>query len=182
MAVFSFLLQIKSLVPGHLNKAHRKNANPLKTIVYIDGFNLYFGCLRHTPFKWLDVAKLAERLSREQNPSANIIEVKYFTADIKTKIERRGHASYKAQQDYLMALKSETDNLSIIKGKYFITKSSYCRHADPVPFDDVVDVWRPEEKQTDVNIALHMLCDATDAKCEQMILFSNDSDLPPVLR
>lgn len=30
----------------------------LKTNVYIDGFNLYYGCVRGTLHKWLDLAAL----------------------------------------------------------------------------------------------------------------------------
>jgi hypothetical protein len=29
-----------------------------RTIVYIDGFNLYYRALRGTPHKWLDIAKI----------------------------------------------------------------------------------------------------------------------------
>ena len=32
----------------------------LRTRVYIDGYNLYYGCLRKTAFKWLDVLTLFE--------------------------------------------------------------------------------------------------------------------------
>jgi hypothetical protein len=27
----------------------------LRTNVYVDGFNLYYGCLKGTPYKWLDL-------------------------------------------------------------------------------------------------------------------------------
>lgn len=30
--------------------------------VYIDGFNLYYGALKRTPYKWLDVSKLCQAL------------------------------------------------------------------------------------------------------------------------
>jgi len=28
-----------------------------RTVIYIDGFNLYYGALRGTPYKWLDIEK-----------------------------------------------------------------------------------------------------------------------------
>ena len=31
----------------------------MRTQVYVDGFNLYYGALKDTPFKWLDPVKLA---------------------------------------------------------------------------------------------------------------------------
>ena len=34
----------------------------MRTQVYVDGFNLYYGALQGTPFKWLDPVKLAYRL------------------------------------------------------------------------------------------------------------------------
>jgi hypothetical protein len=38
-----------------------------------------------------------------------------------------------------------------------------------------------EEKQTDVNIGLHMYRDATHGRVDQIVLVSNDSDLAPAL-
>jgi hypothetical protein len=34
----------------------------VKTNVYIDGFNLYYGAVKGTPHKWLDPAALCARL------------------------------------------------------------------------------------------------------------------------
>jgi hypothetical protein len=36
--------------------------NALRTRVYIDGYNLYYGCLKHSADKWLDVRTLVERI------------------------------------------------------------------------------------------------------------------------
>lgn len=33
---------------------------PLRTRVYIDGYNFYYGCLKGTPYKWLDMLQLFE--------------------------------------------------------------------------------------------------------------------------
>jgi len=44
-----------------------------------------------------------------------------------------------------------------------------------------VAVWHTEEKQTDINIALHIVEDAIDKRCEQIVLFTSDSDLAPAL-
>ena len=48
------------------------------TIVYIDGFNLYYGALRGTPFKWLDVRALCARML----PTNTIAQIRYFTANV----------------------------------------------------------------------------------------------------
>jgi hypothetical protein len=34
----------------------------MRTNVYVDAFNLYYGCLRGTPYRWLDLAALCRRL------------------------------------------------------------------------------------------------------------------------
>ena len=67
--------------------------NALRTRVYIDGYNLYYGCLKNSPDKWLDVRALIERILPsilfEQNgkPVGFALQtpaVKYFTAPILT--------------------------------------------------------------------------------------------------
>ena len=52
-----------------------------KTIVYIDGYNLYYGLLKGTRDKWLDLAKFSKALLREDH---EIVQIKYFTAPIRT--------------------------------------------------------------------------------------------------
>lgn len=44
--------------------------------VYIDGFNLYYGCVRGTAFKWLDLAKWRRFVIQEYR----VNRVRYFTA------------------------------------------------------------------------------------------------------
>lgn len=55
-----------------------------KTIVYVDGFNLYYGSLRKTPYKWLDLNLLFNKILGEHN---TIIEIKYFTARISSRVD-----------------------------------------------------------------------------------------------
>ena len=40
----------------------------------------------------------------------------------------------------------------------------------------------PEEKKTDVNIAVHMIKDAIYDKCDRFIVVSSDSDLVPAVK
>jgi len=58
-----------------------------RSIIYIDGFNLYYGAVKNTPWKWLDMEKYFSLLL----PDADIQIIKYFTAKI--------HGSYKLNQD-----------------------------------------------------------------------------------
>jgi uncharacterized LabA/DUF88 family protein len=113
------------------------------------------------------------------------LSIKYYTADIKAKLSSHGEASCKAQQDYLLSLqaysKSNGVKLNIIKGKYNIQPKAYYAHQEPIDFKQKQAVWVAEEKQTDVAIAVDLLCDVFDNCCDQIVVFSNDSDLAPAL-
>ena len=51
---------------------------PAKTRIYIDGFNLYYGAVKDTPYRWLDVRRMCELLL----PEYSIETIKYFTARV----------------------------------------------------------------------------------------------------
>ena len=51
------------------------------TTVLIDGFNLYYGLLKGTQWKWLDLVAFSQALLGVDH---NILAVRYFTAPIKT--------------------------------------------------------------------------------------------------
>ena len=46
----------------------------IKTNVYIDGFNLYYGATKGTPYKWLDLSQLCRQLL----PNDHIQEINIF--------------------------------------------------------------------------------------------------------
>ena len=48
----------------------------MATNVYVDAFNLYYGCLKGTPYRWLDLGALCTRLL----PRDRINRIRYFTA------------------------------------------------------------------------------------------------------
>ena len=154
----------------------------MDTIVYIDGYNLYYGRLRYTSYKWLDPFKLFKVILKAQDPSSNIIKIKYFTAPVKANFASHGQASVIAQNSYHRALKHiYSDQFDIIQGYHTIEKGNPPRYKKPIDKDDRVEIWKFEEKQTDVNIALHMYRDAVSASIAQQVLVSNDSDLELVL-
>ena len=57
-----------------------------RTIVYVDGSNLYYGLLRRTAYKWLDLKAFAEKLLL---PEYHIDTIKYFTSRVIDKTD--GH-------------------------------------------------------------------------------------------
>jgi hypothetical protein len=53
----------------------------MKTIVYVDGLNLYYAALRGTPFKWLDLYALFRDQVLEAG--TDVEQVRYYTAPVK---------------------------------------------------------------------------------------------------
>ena len=84
----------------------------MRAIVYIDGFNLYYGLLRHSPHKWLNLEKFVKALLTDKY---EVMAIKYFTARV-TKDADDPDAAIK-QQQYLEALKS-LGLVEIIEGFY----------------------------------------------------------------
>ena len=75
---------------------------PLKTIVYIDGFNLYYA-IRGSGCKWLDLKKLALQVL----PGGVVLEkIKYYTARVSG---ANDPGQPQRQQVYLNALKTITE-------------------------------------------------------------------------
>lgn len=154
----------------------------MKTTIYIDGFNLYFGLLKNTPFKWLNLSSLFTEIVKIQNPASNVVSIKYFTAPVKAKFSKHGDKSPQSQNHYHRALLASKDcQIEIVSGYFDVDISSPVIYRNPIDLTQRVDTWKLEEKQTDVNIALEMYRDASKGNAEQQILVSSDSDLIPAL-
>jgi hypothetical protein len=82
--------------------------NIMKTICYVDGFNLYYGCLKNTRHKWLDIHTLFSHILKEQDPRIELVELKFFTAPIKAKIASHGQQAVNSQLNYHRALQANT--------------------------------------------------------------------------
>ena len=150
-----------------------------KTIVYIDGFNLYYR-IKHTPYKWLNLQKLSQSyLDLKQH---QITKIKYFTAKVKRKPFDSSNVI--RQNIYLRALQTLSD-LEIIFGQF---KERQVRGILCDPEDreylkkDSVRVSKWEEKESDVNIASHIISDAYENEYDCAVLMSNDTDLKTPLR
>jgi hypothetical protein len=140
---------------------------PTRSIAYIDGFNLYYAALRGGPHKWLDLERLIQLL----RPRDQIEAINYCTALVVGSGRRR-------QEVYLRALATRPQ-IQVLLGKFkdkrVACSVTACLHGGSRRF--IV----PEEKRTDVNIALSMLDDAYRGACDRMVLISGDSDLVPAL-
>ncbi len=138
-----------------------------KIITYVDGFNLYFG-LKEKGWKryyWLNLVALAKSLLK---PGQTLLKVKYFTSRISIPPEKA-----KRQNEFIEALETLPE-LSIYYGKYQ-TNDVTCTKCGHV-------MLKPNEKMTDVNIAVEMLADAFLDSFDVAILISADSDLTGPIR
>ena len=132
-----------------------------KLNLYVDGFNLYFGLRSYGGrYKWLDLRLLAERLCQDGEVVGTVI---YCTARIsgkdKTKIRR--------QNVYLEALRER--GVTIVFGKFKARPHNCpsCGHRYK----------KPEEKESDVNLASLLLRDAAAGQAKTVAIVSADSDL-----
>ncbi|MGH8454888.1 MAG: NYN domain-containing protein [Nevskiales bacterium] len=145
-----------------------------RTIVYIDGFNFYYGLLKRTRLKWLDIPALFQRVLGPQN---QIVGVKYFTARVQpTPADPDVHIR---QDTYLRALQAHCPLVEVRLG-HFLRHRLAMEHANPPPA--TVEVWKNEEKGSDVNLALHVLNDAWRGAYDCAVIVSNDSDLAEALK
>ncbi len=158
-----------------------------RTAVYIDGYNLYYGRLRGSSHKWLDVVSLFEQITKIQDPRSSVDSVKLFTAHALAKFATHGQVSVSAQQDYHRALLLlYPERLTVTLGSHSHDKTGTLlpTFIAGVPYDRNMRsrVWKVEEKQTDVNIAIAMYRDASKGLFDQQVICTNDSDAEPTLK
>lgn len=158
-----------------------------KTAVYIDGYNLYYGRLRNTAFKWLDVVSFFEHLLKVQDPSATLEVVKFFTAPALARFASHGADSVQAQQSYHRAMQHvHPARFELVCGAHSFDKDGTLlpTFVAGQPYNRLARtrVWKLEEKKTDVNIAMAMYRDAAKSRYQQVVICSNDSDAEPALQ
>ncbi|MDQ0562377.1 hypothetical protein QO004_004182 [Rhizobium mesoamericanum] len=110
----------------------------------------------------------------------------YFTAKI-IDSAAKGEDSVSSQAQYHNALTAHCGGrLSFVMGNSSLCKAN--QHIVPAddpkcwPRDcDKIQVWKLEEKQSDVYLALHLYDDALNGEVDQVVLVTNDTDLAPTL-
>ncbi len=144
----------------------------MRTNVYVDGFNLYYGCLRHTSFKWLDLNALCRNVLAKHHV---INRIRYFTA--LTKPTPSNPDKHVRQQAYNRAL-ATIPNLTVHLGSF---QSNPCMRPQ-VSDGKLVRVIDTKEKGADVNLASYLLLDGFQKDYEVAVVLSNDSDLTEPIR
>lgn len=156
----------------------------MKTIVYVDGFNLYYRALRNSPHKWLNLNTLCVAAL----PSVcDIVAINYYTARVSG---QRDPTTPKDQNTYLNALKT-LPNVRIHLGNFQVTKKSMFivqpmefmpPSATPFPVPEFIRVVKTEEKGSDVNLGVHLVRDAFKGVFEHAVVVTNDTDLNEPVR
>jgi hypothetical protein len=142
---------------------------PLRTNVYVDGFNLYYGAVKGTRYKWLDIRKYCELAF----PKNEIHEVHYCTAIVKD-------APWDPQQSlrqktFIRAL--ETTGVEVHYGTFQsnIVKMPLAKR--PRRGSRLVEVIKTEEKGSDVALGALLVAHGYQRRYRAAIVVSNDSDL-----
>ena len=143
----------------------------MTTNVYIDGFNLYYGAVKNSPHRWLNLAELCRLLL----PTDQINRIEYFTARVKAL--PRDPDQPARQSLYLRAL-ATIPNLEIYYG-HFLSNKVWLPLADGSGFAEVV---KTTEKGSDVALATHLLHDAHMGDYDTAVIVSSDTDLIPPIR
>ncbi len=147
----------------------------MKTFIYIDGFNLYYSALKRTPYKWLDLKAVCQKIL---SPHHNIVKIKYFTARVSGKIDPSQPIR---QQTYIRALEHWIPEFEAIYG-HFLSHPVWAPLANPTKTTRKAQIIKTEEKGSDVNLAVHLLHDAWLDAYECAVVISNDSDLVEAMR
>ncbi len=148
----------------------------MRTFVYVDGFNLYYGALKGTPWKWLDPPTLFARVLQ---PHHDILKVKYYTARVSG--TPADQSKPQRQDVYLRALRHYRSEVEVYFG-HFLSHPVTAPLARPVDRERTARVIRTEEKGSDVNLAVHLLNDGWLDSYDCAVVVSNDSDIAEAMR
>lgn len=107
-------------------------------MVYVDGFNLFYGSLKSTPYRWLDISALC----RAMLPGDTIAGIRYFTARVSA---RPGDPGKPLRQEMFLRALRTIPNLTIHFGQ-FRTRPTRLPLTGKVPVQ-LVFVDRTEEKE-----------------------------------
>ena len=148
----------------------------MRTYVYVDGFNLYYGALKGTAWKWLDLPALFAKVLQSHH---EILTVKYFTARVSG---TPADPSKPQRQDvYLGALRRYRPEVEVYFG-HFLSHQVQAPLAQPAGNRRTAKVIRTEEKGSDVNLAVHLLNDGWLDAYDCAVVVSNDSDIAEAMR
>jgi uncharacterized LabA/DUF88 family protein len=139
---------------------------------YVDGFNFYYGLRAKKKIDrnwqnayWIDMVKLFNQFL---SPDQTLEKVIYFTASPLNQDKSNRQGAFLNANKLLNG-----DKFEVVRGKY-LKKMIQCPNCNYA-------ISRPEEKKTDVNVAVRIIRDCVEDKTDVIVLVSGDSDmLPPI--
>ncbi len=147
----------------------------MRTYVYVDAFNLYYGCLKGTQYKWLNVAELCRLLL----PKNEIVHIRYFTAMVSA---RPDDPDQPVRQQTLLRALATLPDFTIHLGHFLTHEVTMARPpvaGQPTRYARVI---KTEEKGSDVNLATYLVSDAYERKFDVAAVITGDSDLMEPIR
>jgi uncharacterized LabA/DUF88 family protein len=143
-----------------------------RVTVYVDGFNFYYGLKRMKAidsdwkkFYWIDFVKFFDHFLLQNQTLQKVV---YFTTPSLN--------IHKSQRQSLLLKANRLINekrFEVVKGKFY-DKEIICPNCS-------TKIIKPEEKRTDVNIAVQMMGDCALNSVDTLVLVCADSDLVPPL-
>jgi hypothetical protein len=155
-------------------------------IVYVDALNLYYGSLRDSPYKWLNLERLFDRLL----PDFEVIKIYFFSADLKGRFNPSDPGAPDRQKAYFKALES-LSRVQMVKGSFTRQPSEQVlRIRGDSKFSKFLksklqavtaSVWKIEEKGADVSMGAYLTRDVVLKRADLFLLVTRDSDLAGTL-
>ncbi|MEX2181382.1 MAG: NYN domain-containing protein [Gemmatimonadaceae bacterium] len=143
-----------------------------RTYIYVDGFNLYYGALRKTAHRWLNL----EQLCRLMLPTNDVQRINYYTAKIGARIGDPGQPI--RQQIYFRAL-ATLPSVRVHLGHYLSHAVWMPLENPPTGASRFARVIKTEEKGSDVNLATHLVSDAYEDAFDVAVLIPTSIPPPP---
>lgn len=154
----------------------------MKTSLYVDGFNVYYGCFKRQrrrcapADKWLDWRALAEKIA---GADSTVHQIHYFTAHVH---RSTSDPDQNLRQELYFRAIDAIPGVQIHYGKHIpVTRLGQLVKPDPASLGvwpkQLVTIEMFEEKGSDVNLAVKLVDDAWAKEVDRAIVLSNDTDL-----
>lgn len=140
--------------------------------VFIDGFNLEFGAMRPAGLHWIDLRRLARRITPRRY--GEIGGVFLYTAPL---LDRGGCLGVSTRQDIWFRALSVTNAARVVLGHH-VRQSRFLPQIQPDGSEGPpVRVLQTIEKGSDVNLAVDLVDRAHRGRFHAATVISNDGDL-----
>ena len=140
----------------------------MHTSIYIDGLNLQLGGLKGSQYEYrLNIRKFCQNLL----PHNHIVQINYFIS--RPLGGGRDHKKLRSYNSYIQALEKMPE-VNVVTGIHKWREKTGRDIRNP---RNIVTIKAPEEKCSDVNLAVHLIDDACQDKFECAIVISNDIDM-----